>query len=114
MIADCKTQQDFRQLVQNSEKRPVFLLKHSTRCPISGSAWRAFQQFDAKQPEAELWRVLVVENATLSSAIAQEVEVRHQSPQVLLLHRGKVVWNDSHWSIKVDALQDALDELLAD
>ena len=113
MIAACKTRQDFDQLVQNSEERPVFLLKHSTRCPISGSAWRAFQQFDASQPKAELWKVLVIENAALSSEIAREVAVRHQSPQILLFHRGEVVWNDSHWSIKVDALRDALDRALA-
>jgi bacillithiol system protein YtxJ len=114
MIATCETRQDFDRLVQNSEERPVFLLKHSTRCPISRSAWRAFQQFDASHPEAGLWKVLVIENAALSSEIAREVGVRHQSPQVLLFHRGEVVWNDSHWSIKLDALQDALDRTLAD
>ena len=114
MIADCETRQDFDQLLQDSEERPVFLLKHSTRCPISGSAWRAFQQFDASQPEADLWKVLVIENSALSSEIAREAGVRHQSPQILLFHRGEVVWNDSHWSIKVDALRNALDKALAD
>lgn len=114
MIANCETRQDFDQLVRDSEERPVFLLKHSTRCPISGSAWRAFQQFDAGQPKADLWKVLVIENAALSSEIAHKVGVRHQSPQVLLFHRGEVVWNDSHYSIKLDALRDALDRVLAD
>ncbi len=108
MIRDCQTRQDFEQLVQDSHSQPVFLLKHSTRCPISASAWRAYQRFGETKPEVELWKVLVIEDAQLSSEIARGTGVRHQSPQALLFHRGEVVWHDSHWSIKEDALADAL------
>jgi bacillithiol system protein YtxJ len=113
MIRDCKTQQDLKQLVQDSQEHPVFLLKHSTRCPISSSAWRTYQRFAEARPDVALWRVLVVENKQLSSQIARETDVRHQSPQVLLFHKGKVNWNDSHYSITEDAMHKALDEALA-
>ena len=110
MIRDCETRQDFDQLVRNSQEHPVFLLKHSTRCPISGSAWRAYQHFAEAQPTVELWKVLVIENAQLSSEIARETGVRHQSPQALLFHKGEVIWKDSHYAIREDALRKALDE----
>jgi bacillithiol system protein YtxJ len=112
MIRDCETRQDFEQLVQDSQEHPVFLLKHSTRCPISGSAWRAYQHFAEAWPDVELWRVLVIENRQLSLQIAREVDVRHQSPQALLLHKGRVAWNGSHYSITEDAMRKALDEAL--
>lgn len=113
MIKDCETRQDFDQLVQNSHERPVFLLKHSTRCPISGSAWRAYQQFARGEPSAELWKVLVIESAQLSKEIAGETGIRHQSPQILLFRNGDVVWNDSHYSIKEDVLSKALEDVRA-
>lgn len=113
MIKDCESRQDFDQLVQNSQKHPVFLLKHSTRCPISGAAWRAYQRFAETYPDIDLWRVLVIENKQLSSQIALEADIRHQSPQILLFHEGNVVWNESHYSIKEDAMREALDEALA-
>jgi bacillithiol system protein YtxJ len=108
MIRECQTQQDFEQLVRDSNQRPVFLLKHSTRCPISASAWRAYQHFDDTHPDAALWKVLVVENAPLSAEIARQAGVSHESPQILLFRRGQVVWHDSHWSITQKSIEDVL------
>jgi bacillithiol system protein YtxJ len=111
VIKNCEARRDFDQLLQNSQELPVFLLKHSTRCPISGFAWRAYQRFAEEEPSAELWQVLVIENAELSSAISRETGIRHESPQVLLFHKGDVVWSDSYYSIKEDALRKALDDV---
>jgi bacillithiol system protein YtxJ len=108
MIREGQTRQDLEQLVRDSNQRPVFLLKHSTRCPISASAWRAYQRFDGTHPDAALWKVLVIENAPLSAEITRQAGVGHQSPQILLFHRGQVVWHDSHWSITQEAIEDAL------
>jgi bacillithiol system protein YtxJ len=108
MIRDCQTRQDFARLLQHSHDRPVFLLKHSTRCPISRSAWRCYEELDDTKPDAGLWKVLVVENASLSSEIAREVGVRHESPQLLLLYKGEVLWHDSHWSLTLEAMEEAL------
>jgi len=111
MVHDCRTRADFEQIVRDSQERPVFLFKHSTRCPISRSAWSAYQRFGGIKPDADLWKVLVVEDASLSRQIAQETGVRHQSPQALLFYRGSVVWHDSHWAITEESLQEAWDEI---
>ena len=113
MIQECQTRKDFERLVASSHQRPAFLLKHSTRCPISAAAWRVFQHYDTDSPDVALWRVLVVENGQLSREIANKVGVRHQSPQVLLFSKGMVVWHDSHWSITEEALDDALTQVAA-
>lgn len=109
MIQDLNTVQEYEQMVAESQTRPAFLFKHSTRCPISASAWRSVQTCAQAEKRAAFYRVLVVENRTLSSHIAEMTQVRHESPQVLLFWRGRVVWHASHWAITPESLTQALD-----
>jgi bacillithiol system protein YtxJ len=37
-LKTCKTREDFKSLLKNSESKPVFLLKHSTACFASTRA----------------------------------------------------------------------------
>lgn len=110
MIKDCRTWEDYLQLVEDSHEQPVLLFKHSTRCPVSATAWRNFQRLADGKPAAALWRVLVIENREMSSRIADHAGVRHQSPQALLFRGGRVVWHDSHWSITTEDLEDAVEQ----
>jgi bacillithiol system protein YtxJ len=76
------------------------LFKHSTRCPISSHAHDEYQAWLAQAaPRAKSARVLVVENRPLSTAIAERLKVRHESPQAILIDEGKVLWHASHHSI---------------
>jgi bacillithiol system protein YtxJ len=111
MIQDCQTKEHLHQIVQASHQEPVFLLKHSTRCPISGAAWRSFQEYARAHPDQALWKVLVVEHRDTSLDVAQETGVVHQSPQILLFHRGQVMWHTSHWSITEEAMDTALSQI---
>jgi len=111
MIQDCQTEEHLQQIVRTSQQEPVFLLKHSTRCPISGAAWRSFQEYAQAHAEQQLWKVLVVEHRDTSKHIAHETGVAHQSPQILLFHKGQVVWHASHWSITEDAMAAALSQI---
>ena len=113
MIRDCKTKEHLQQITQTSHQEPVFLLKHSTRCPISAAAWRSFQEYARAHADQQLWRVLVVEQRDTSSHIARETGIAHQSPQILLFHKGDVVWHASHWSITEDAMAAALSQIAA-
>ena len=107
MIKDCKTTQDWEQLLADSHEQPTFLLKHSTRCDISAAAWRAFQECSGTGV-CGFWRVLVVEDRPMSLQIARDSGVQHQSPQAILFHHGKPVWNASHYSITAKGLSEAL------
>jgi len=107
MIIECQSLQDFEQILQHSHERPVFLFKHSSVCGVSDCAWDQFNEFAGKEPGAEYWRVLAVEQRALSQAIAQRCEVRHESPQILLFQNGRVSWHTAHWRIRMKALQEA-------
>ena len=109
MIKSCKTMDDFHQLLANSHEKPVFLFKHSTRCPISASRWQVFQGF-ADSDQTEYWRVLVIEDRPTSLQIARESNVAHQSPQAILFHNSQAAWHASHYSITAEEMTKALNQ----
>lgn len=111
MIYECIENRDFKQLVADSYDRPVFVFKHSTRCPISASRWRVFQSFAERESRAAFHRVNVVQDGALSRTIAEEIGIGHQSPQAILLYQGKPVWNASHYSITEEDMSAALDRV---
>jgi bacillithiol system protein YtxJ len=54
--------------------------------------------------------VRVIEERPVSLALAERVDVRHESPQALLIKEGRAVWNASHRGVNVAALQAAVNE----
>ena len=108
MIKDLDSPEQLNEILQSSHERPVLLFKHSTSCFISSHAWRTFQRFVESETRPEYWCVRVIEKRALSQHVARQTNVQHESPQVLVFHRGKVVWHDSHEGITVGALQKNL------
>ena len=91
-------------------ERPLVLLKHSTRCPVSSRAYTEFRRFAADLPDgkADLAIVLVVEDRAVSNEVAVRLGVRHESPQAFVVSKGKVVWHDSHDGVEADRLLEAV------
>lgn len=92
---------DFDQFV--SEHDSFVICKHSTTCPISAAGFSEYTKFaDATSvPTAYL---LVQEARTLSNHIAEHYNVRHESPQVIFIEKGRVTWSAAHYDITNDAL----------
>lgn len=88
----------------------VVFFKHSLICPTSRRAFDTFQSFVADQPDdvARFQLIEIQRQRELSREVAQRTEVKHESPQVLVLRDGKVDWHDSHWHITTEALEKAL------
>ncbi len=108
-ITDLKTSADFQALLAASVEVPVILFKHSTRCGTSSWAWQEFQSFVNHAGDgAEFFRVLVVENRSLSTEIARYSGIIHQSPQAILFRYGQAIWDASHGGITMQALANAL------
>lgn len=108
MINRYQADDDFDTIIGNSRQRPVFLFKHSNVCPISAAACRHFNEFADSTPDAEFWQVLVREDRPLSLAIAERSAIAHQSPQIILFHKGEPVWHGSHHEIAVKTLDKKL------
>jgi len=75
----------------NVQKTIIF--KDSIRCPVSAAARKEFAEFAEKCEEnIELYMVDVIAKRELSKEIAKMTGVVHQSPQVILLEKGKIKW----------------------
>ena len=108
MVVELRKHQDFEQLLERSNFVPVVVFKHSTQCPVSAQAYDEFNRFAESAERAVCGVVFVLENRTLSDDIEEQLGIRHESPQVILLRNGKAIWNASHWSITTAALTQAL------
>lgn len=89
---------------------PVALVyKHSTRCPVSSMAMQEMQRLVRERPDAPVWIVDVIVQRRLSGEVAERTGVQHESPQVLLLAWGEVLYDASHFEVRADDLARELD-----
>lgn len=95
--------ESFEELASRSQNGAVVVFKHSTTCPISAAAYSEMSRFEGEVALVEVQRA-----GSLSREIAQRTGVTHESPQVLVLRKGKVVWDASHWKVKAEAVQEAV------
>lgn len=89
---------------------PLLVLKHSTACGTSAEAHDRFHTWARNLPQVNLRlaEVRVVEERPISNQIASDTRTVHQSPQVLLIHHGEVLWRASHHAITEQALTRAV------
>ena len=93
----------FEQLASRSKDRPVVIFKHSLTCPISAAAYEQMAEFDGEVALIEVQRA-----RELSTEIENRLGVTHESPQVIVLRNGQVVWNASHFKVTADAVTEAV------
>jgi monothiol bacilliredoxin len=96
------------QCIEKSQDETVFILKHSTICPISSSAKSEVDAF-IKETSATVYLVIVQEQRPLSADIADRLGISHQSPQAICIKDGKAVGDFSHYDITKDNLKDKND-----
>lgn len=107
------TEQELQHWITQSLEMPVVLFKHSTRCPISSSANDEMTHVEESYRDRKVTfaKIHVVEDRTISLACADVVGIKHESPQVIILNAGRAVWNDSHYRITVENLEEILSKL---
>lgn len=101
---------------RESQTRLVVIFKHSTGCGISANAYQQFRDWLEDRSGADvLYTTVEIQNArAISDEIERRTGVRHESPQVLILQKGQVVWSGSHWQVTPDAVEQALQDAAAD
>ncbi len=86
---------------------PCVIFKHSTRCSVSSMAKRQFEFEEELVPEsAKLYLLDLIRFRSLSNDVSERWSVRHESPQVLVIHRNRCIHHASHSDI--EAVQVAL------
>jgi len=81
------------------------IYKHSPRCASATTAELEVGRFAEHHPDVPVYQLDVVRHRALARSVAQRLDVRHASPQVILLRRGRVVWAGSHGEVEATAIE---------
>ena len=107
-----KTLADIAELdaaIAESRQRPVLIFKHSRTCGISCEAYDALHEHLADGGAGASYKLITVQHhRTVSDEAASRFNVRHETPQAILLKDGVPVWNASHFRITTDELKRIL------
>lgn len=92
-----ETDADLQKALEESHDRLVLIFKHSTRCSISAFALRNFERaYSYDQTSVSPYFLDLIEHRSISNRIADELNVTHQSPQLIVVKQGKAVNHTSH------------------
>lgn len=108
---EISTMDEWNSVLEQSAERPAVILKHSTTCPVSASALEEYDEYLGKSPNENIgyYLVKVIESRPVSNQIAEDLKVKHQSPQILYFKNKESIWNTSHWSVTAKHMAAVLD-----
>ena len=97
------TEQDVHNIIENSNNKPQIIFKDSVTCGISAYAKeRLISGNEVLIAKADFNYLDLLSYRSVSNFIADELSVIHQSPQIIVLKNGEVVYRVSHHSIQAD------------
>ncbi|WGK64824.1 bacillithiol system redox-active protein YtxJ [Croceiramulus getboli] len=103
------SEEELKAAIEVSHQTPVVIFKHSTTCGISRMALNRFESaYDVKESQLRPYFLDLKRFREISNAVAEQLEVRHESPQLLLLKNGTVVYHESHGSIDLEEVKAKL------
>lgn len=93
------------EVVALSNQKLAVIFKHSTRCIVSRTALKQFEnEFDLEH-QIDAYFLDLLEHRDISNEIASRFGVYHQSPQLLLIKEGKSIYDVSHSDIDAGELK---------
>lgn len=93
-------------IIQESADTPAIIFKHSTRCAISRMALRNFEKdYNIEEGKAKPYYLDLLEHRDVSNEIASIFHIEHQSPQLLVVKDGVVVYHTSHQDIDAEVVK---------
>jgi bacillithiol system protein YtxJ len=93
------------ELINNSFIKPVLIYKHSTRCGLSMVTRKRLEEgWEQIRKKADLYYLDILAYREVSDKIALRFEVPHESPQILIISEGEVIYNTNHSGIRVNTI----------
>lgn len=100
-----ESEEDLTKAIENSFDHKIGIFKHSTSCFISKTVLKNFEkEINSLDQKPELYYLDLLAHRAISNKIAADLEIRHESPQFLVIENGKVVSNASHQHISADQI----------
>ncbi len=84
---------------------PLVVFKHSTRCSVSRMALKLTEQRWDLPSDVQPFLLDLLNFREVSQAIATDLRVEHQSPQLILVSGGKALYHANHSAIDPEELK---------
>ncbi len=88
-----------------SSQQPILFFKHSTRCPISTMAKGRLERDVALMNSGATYLLDLITFREISNHIADKLGIQHESPQVIVVKGGRVLYHASHNAIEAEAVK---------
>ena len=86
---------------EESKSSPVLIFKYSSRCSVSQLALDRLERKWSDRAEAiKPYFLDLLAHREVSKRVADQFDVEHESPQVLLIRNGSAVYDRSHFEIE--------------
>lgn len=90
-------------IVALSHQQLQVIFKHSTRCSVSSMVLNRLEREEV--PEGIHFYFLdLLSYRPISNAIAERFQVHHESPQIIVIKNGDVIYDESHMAIQMDEI----------
>lgn len=96
------------EIKEASHHKLQLIFKHSTRCLISKMALKNFESDFLLNDVIDAYYLDLIAYRDVSNKIADDFGITHQSPQILLIKDGKVVYHESHEGIDANVLMKSI------
>ena len=60
----------------------------------------------------DFYLIDVIQDRIVSRYLSDKMGLRHESPQLLILHEGRIIWHGSHHQVNEDNLKSAMYQAL--
>jgi len=95
-------------VAENSKNKTQVIYKHSSTCGISRMVLGMFTDTYDTDLDIDLYFLTIQNHRDVSNAIEEKFHVKHESPQLLIIKNGEVVFHTSHGAIADINLKDYL------
>ena len=88
-----------------SKTKTQVIFKHSTRCSISSMAKSRLERGTAPE-NIDFYYLDLIKHRNISQKVAEDFDVSHESPQILMIKNGKCIYDESHSGITMNEIID--------
>lgn len=90
-----------------AKKQAIF--KHSTRCSTSSMILnRLEREFDISEEKMDVYFLDLIKYREVSDDIADRWNVKHESPQLLIIENDHVIYHNSHTAISINSIKEVV------
>jgi len=98
-----------KELINSSTEKPVLFFKHSVRCSISSMAKdRLERKWNIDDSKVAPIYLDLLNHRDVSNFLAIELNVEHQSPQIILVKNKMATYSETHSMISVNGISEEL------